>query len=59
MNIRYVFAIILIGVSGVLAGQSVLTASDGQNTINIFAIIIAAICLIIALVLFLRTPLKR
>ena len=59
MNIRYVFAIILLAVSGVLAGQSVITSGDGQNTINAFGIFIAAICLIIAVVLFIRTPLKR
>ncbi len=59
MNIRYVFAIVLLAVSGVLAGESVLTAASGQNTINLFAIFIAAICVIIAIVLFVRTPLKR
>ena len=59
MNIRYVFAIILLAVSGVLAGQSVITSGDGQNTINVFGILVAAICLIVAVVLFIRTPLKR
>ena len=59
MNIRYLFVIVLLAAGGILVGQSILTSASGQNSVNILGIILGAICLIIAVVLLLRAPLKR
>ena len=59
MKIQYIFAIILFAAGGILAGQGILTANSGQNTINVLGVTLGAICLIIAVVLLVRTPVKR
>ena len=59
MKIQYVFAIILLAAGGIFAGQGILTANSGQNSVNILGIVLGALCLVIAIVLLLRTPVKR
>ena len=53
MNIQYVFVIILLALGGILIGESII------SSVNILEIILGAICLIIAVVLLIRTPVKR
>lgn len=59
MNIRYLFVVILFAAGGILVGQSILTSNSGQNSVNILGIVLGAICLIIAVVLLIRAPIKR
>ncbi len=53
MNIPYIFVIILIILGGVLIGESIV------SSVNIIEIIFGVICIAIALVLLIRTPVKR
>ncbi len=53
MRIQYIFVIVLLALGGILIGESII------SSVNIIEIVIGAVCLIIALVLLIRTPVKR
>ncbi len=53
MTIRYLIAIVLLALGGILIGESIL------SSVNAIEIIIGALCLAVALFLFVRTPIKR
>ncbi len=53
MKIPYIFVIIMFVLGGILIGESII------SKINIIEIILGAICLLIAVVLLIRTPVKR
>ena len=53
MNIQYLFVVVLFALGGVLIGESII------SSVNIIEIILGAICLVIAVVLLIRAPVKR
>ena len=53
MKIPYIFVIIMIALGGILIGESII------SKINIIEIVLGVICILIALVLLVRTPVKR
>ena len=53
MKIPYIFVIIMITLGGVLIGESII------SSVNIIEIVLGVICILIALVLLIRTPVKR
>ena len=53
MNIQYLFVIVLLALGGILIGESII------SSVNILEIVLGAICLIIAVVLLIRAPVKR
>ncbi|GAC1462390.1 MAG: hypothetical protein NVS4B1_12860 [Ktedonobacteraceae bacterium] len=53
MNIQYIFVIVLLALGGILIGESII------SSVNIIEIILGALCLVIAVVLLIRTPVKR
>jgi len=53
MRIQYIFVIVLLALGGILIGESII------SSVNIIEIVLGAICLIVALVLLIRTPVKR
>lgn len=53
MKIQYIFVIVLLALGGVLIGESIV------SSVNVIEIILGAICLVVAFVLLIRTPIKR
>ena len=53
MNIQYIFVIVLIALGGILIGESII------SSVNIIEIILGSICLVVAVVLLIRAPVKR
>ncbi len=53
MNIQYIFVIVLLALGGILIGESII------SSVNLIEIILGAICLVLAVVLLIRTPVKR
>ncbi|GAC1397732.1 MAG: hypothetical protein NVS4B12_08040 [Ktedonobacteraceae bacterium] len=53
MNIQYIFVVVLLALGGILLGESII------SKVNIIEVILGALCLVIALVLLIRTPVKR
>jgi len=52
-SIRYLVVVVLLAVGGGLVGESII------SSVNILEIILGVICLIVAVVLLLRIPVKR
>jgi len=52
-NLRYLFVVVLLCVGGALAGESII------SSFNLVETVIGAVCLIVAVVLLLRIPVKR
>ncbi len=52
-SIRYLLVVVLLAVGGVLVGESII------SSVNILEIILGVICLIVAVILLLRIPVKR
>ena len=53
MNIQYIFVIVLLALGGILIGESII------SSVNLIEIILGAICLVLAVVLLIRIPVKR
>ncbi len=52
-SLRYLFVIVLLGAGGALAGESII------SSFNLVETLLGVVCLIIAVVLLLRIPVKR
>ncbi len=53
MKIQYLFIVVLFILGGVLVGESII------SSVNIIEVILGSICLVIAVVLLLRAPVKQ